>query len=584
MLTVDDAPGELPEIDGFGDLEPIGQGAFATVYRAIQLDLDRPVAIKVLAITPGVDQRRLQRQFDIERRTLGRLSGVPGVVDVHLTTFTRAGLPAIVMELMEMSLATRLRRDGPVAGQEAIQAGIRLSRALSIAHRRGVFHRDIKPSNILQATDGRVALADFGIAAVQLNAGTPVDAGTGSPEHSAPERLVPTGRPIELGRSDVYSLASTLYQLIVGRAPFGSRHDGGIDALIVRVSSDPVHQFARPDLPPPLMGMLARALAKDPQLRYASAAEFASALESLIPGSISPARAVTLMAPHDPVMSGVSVDSMSDPESTTDPESTSGPNGFLQGGTFPTPLVRQARSHADDACDPLSTISPSEVLSPPLPAIRTAADPIDDEVTIAPTDAPRVGPIVDALRDDDDRHRRHRRRAVVISIVSLAIAAGLAIGVWTRVRSESVIARGPLDIQTSADVDRLAAEQIGPITAALSHDSKGFNLSFAVPTAQAAAAPRVAAAAARITSSAGGSQLVDFDDGNRRIRTEITGLQVIDVGRGAAPFTLADRYCMSVTVVVQTGTDARSDDETTFGKVGSNEVCAMGDGSPAVGG
>ena len=80
------------------------------------------------------------------------------------------------------------------------------------------------------------------------------------------------------------------------------------------------------------------------------------------------------------------------------------------------------------------------------------------------------------------------------------------------------------------------------------------------------------------------SHLVDFDDGTRRIRTDVTGLQVIDVGRGAAPFIASDRYCVTVTLVVQTGTDPRSDDETTFGKVESNEVCAMGDGSPAVGG
>lgn len=395
-------------------MERIGSGAYATVYRAIQLDLDRPVAIKVLEITPGVDHRRLQDQFDAERRTLGRLTGVPGVVDVHLTTFAIDGRPAIVMELMATSLSARLRREGSLCGDEVIRTGIRLAHALALAHDRGVFHRDIKPSNVLQAPDGRVELADFGVAALHLQAGGLADTGAGSPEHCSPERLTAEGGPIELGPSDVYSLASTLYQLVTGQPPYGNRHgEGGIDGLILRVTRSPMPLVTRPDINPALMVALSVGLAKNPLDRYGSSAEFSTALAALTDG------AVHEVGPSSTFLSGLS-----------------------------SPAVASAPVHLEPPSD-LSTVSASVGTDMQNRSTRghnpMVGSEFDDETTIQPVAIPLTGPIADTLRRERAQHARSqsiRRRAIVVVVMVIVIAA-LAAGLWVRLRHTSSSANGP---------------------------------------------------------------------------------------------------------------------------------------------
>ncbi len=382
---------DLPRIDGFDDLEPIGRGGFSTVYRATQVDLGRAVAVKVLDVAPGIDRTRLAAAFDRERRTLGALSGVDGVVEVHLTTYTDDGRPAIVMELMEMSLSTRVRERGPCGAQEAAAIGERLARALAVAHDRGVHHRDITPANVLVGATGTVALADFGLAALR---GRDTAHEHGSPEHAAPECLAGDS-DVDLVRADLYSLGSTIYHLVAGRPPFGSRRDpGGVDALVGRVTTSPRPDVARADVHPHLHAVIARAMAKHADDRYRSAGELAEAL------------AEAASARH------------------YDPDEATPSNGRRA----PTPLAPEPARGLSDAgrrpdlaplLDPDPTVSPSSPRRVPGDDLPTVVRPRRRELH---------GEVVASLAAEDERHRRRNRRRALVAVVAIGLLGGAGTG------------------------------------------------------------------------------------------------------------------------------------------------------------
>jgi serine/threonine protein kinase len=127
---------------------------------------------------------------------MGRLSGIPHIVDIYQATFTDDGRPCIVMPLLEGgSLADRLQ-SGPLSPREVQQIGITIAEALDQAHRKGICHRDIKPENVLLASDGSPGLTDFGIAVMEDSRVGTQTQGAVSPQHAPPERLAladPTG-------------------------------------------------------------------------------------------------------------------------------------------------------------------------------------------------------------------------------------------------------------------------------------------------------------------------------------------------------------------------------------------------------
>ncbi|MER5268443.1 protein kinase [Actinosynnema sp. NPDC002837] len=204
------------ELPGLTDLTPLGQGGFATVYRARQVQLNRDVAVKV-------DNRVLQserdrRRFLREAHAAARLSGHPHVVSVHDANFTPQGTPYLVMELCTGgSLADVVQRDGPLPAARVLELGVRLADALAAAHAEGVLHRDIKPGNILLDRYGTVKLADFGLAALlDAEGSSTVTRDALSPSYAPPEAFAmapPTPA------ADVYSLAATLYDLLAGKPP-----------------------------------------------------------------------------------------------------------------------------------------------------------------------------------------------------------------------------------------------------------------------------------------------------------------------------------------------------------------------------
>ncbi|SNS44167.1 serine/threonine-protein kinase [Actinomadura mexicana] len=262
------------DVPGYRVLEQVGEGGFSVVYRAHQERLDRMVALKVLSIS-AVDDAAMRR-FQRECKITGRLSGHPNIVTVLDTGTTRSGRPYIVMEYFEHgALTDRLAREGPLAFAEVLRIGVKMAGALAATHETDVLHRDVKPQNVLLSRYGEPALADFGIARlVDSFDATHTQAFT--PHHAAPEVL--EGRPPGIG-SDLYSLGSTLYQLLAGRPAFKGPPREGIAPLMLRILNDPPPPIPRPDVPRQVTDVIVRAMAKTPDERFASAVEFAQALQ-----------------------------------------------------------------------------------------------------------------------------------------------------------------------------------------------------------------------------------------------------------------------------------------------------------------
>ncbi|NUT93840.1 MAG: serine/threonine protein kinase [Saccharothrix sp.] len=204
------------QLPGLTDLTPLGQGGFATVYRARQVQLDRDVAVKVDNRVLRSDRDR--RRFLREAHAAARLSGHPNVVAVHAADITPQGTPYLVMELCTGgSLADLVRREGPLPAERVRLLGVQLADALAAAHAEGVLHRDIKPGNVLVDRYGNAKLADFGLAALlDAEGGSTVTRDALSPSYAPPEAFA-MAQPTPA--ADVYALAATLYDLLAGRPP-----------------------------------------------------------------------------------------------------------------------------------------------------------------------------------------------------------------------------------------------------------------------------------------------------------------------------------------------------------------------------
>lgn len=270
--TATTAAGEA--IPGYRELRQVGRGGFSVVYRAHQEQLDRMVALKVLSVE-FIDAQ-VRRRFLREVHLTSRLTGHPNVVTVLDSGMTGSGRPYIAMEYFERgSLRDRLSAEGALPLPEVLRIGVKIAGALGAAHQEGVLHRDVKPQNILVSRYGEPALADFGTA--RLTAALDVSSRTEAltPYHAAPEVL--EGKAPSPA-CDVYSLGSTLYQLLSGRAPYQT-DDGGIAALLLRLLNEDPPPITRPDVPARVVELLRRAMAKAPQDRFTDAWAFAYALQ-----------------------------------------------------------------------------------------------------------------------------------------------------------------------------------------------------------------------------------------------------------------------------------------------------------------
>lgn len=262
-----------PTIAGLNYVRKLGAGGYADVYLYEQALPARRVAVKVLRdfdLSRGVAQR-----FRSEANAMALLEH-PHIVPVYATGSTTDGRPYLVMMYYpRANLAERVKHER-LGVAEALRIGIQLASAVETAHRAGLLHRDIKPANVLTSQYGTPGLTDFGIAA-EVSEAENDDTGVSVP-WSPPEVLYVT-QPAST-RSDVYSLAATLWHLLVGRSPFElPGGDNSHYALMKRIRDQPVPDTGRPDVPASLERLLKAGMAKDPGLRPASAMDFARSLQ-----------------------------------------------------------------------------------------------------------------------------------------------------------------------------------------------------------------------------------------------------------------------------------------------------------------
>jgi tRNA A-37 threonylcarbamoyl transferase component Bud32 len=232
------------------------------------------VAIKVLDTAAAADGN-LRRMFVKEARSLAQLTH-PNIVSVY-DVGEVDNLPYIVMEhLAGGSLKDRIERTGPLKAGEAVRIGIEVANGLAFAHSKGIIHADLKPSNILFDANDHAKIADFGIARTPKEDGaTPELYATAM--YVAPERI--EGKQASI-QSDVYGLGLVVYEMLVGKPPFTSTSAGVLMRdHVVRMPVPPSH--LRPSLPKELDTIVLKALAKQPNLRYQKASDFAKALAAI---------------------------------------------------------------------------------------------------------------------------------------------------------------------------------------------------------------------------------------------------------------------------------------------------------------
>jgi serine/threonine protein kinase len=264
-----------PNLPGFTFIEPIGEGGFADVYLYQQKLPSRRVAVKVLK--KGTDASGLE-MFYAEANVMAQLSSHPSIMPIYQADVSADGHPYLVMEYCPgPHLAKRFRNERiPVA--EVLETAVKVSSAVETAHRAGILHRDIKPHNILTNAYGSPLLTDFGIASSIGNDGGAEYAM--SIPWSAPEVLADS--PSADLRSDVFSLAATVYSLLAGRSPFevpGAANDNA--TLISRIERQQPARILRNDVPDSLNAALLRAMAKRPGDRPQTAMAFARMLQEV---------------------------------------------------------------------------------------------------------------------------------------------------------------------------------------------------------------------------------------------------------------------------------------------------------------
>jgi serine/threonine-protein kinase len=257
----------------------LGRGAMGVVYLAEDEALARTVAIKMIALTGSDDERNThEARFRQEARAAGGLSH-PSIITIY--DVGREGDTAfIAMELVQGRELRDLIRDGSLSASQAVEVAALVAEALGFAHEHGIVHRDIKPGNIMVLDDGRIKIMDFGIARLkEPTVKTQTGVLLGSPQYMSPEQI--SGQSLD-GRADIFSLGVVLYEMLTGLKPFDAPDLTQVLFWVVNMPAKPPSE-RRPGLPTVLDYIVARALRKRPEERYATGVEFAAELRQCLP-------------------------------------------------------------------------------------------------------------------------------------------------------------------------------------------------------------------------------------------------------------------------------------------------------------
>ncbi|MEI6043290.1 MAG: serine/threonine-protein kinase [Chloroflexota bacterium] len=258
-------------------LAPLGKGGMASVYRAYQTNLEREVAIKVMAEQFASDPAFVER-FRREARSIARLRH-PNILTVY-DAGEDNGLLYIVMELVEGETLREELNSKPLSLERTKQVLEQIASALDYANSSGIIHRDVKPTNVLTDKSGRVILSDFGIAKM-IEASTQLTGtgmGIGTPDYMSPEQAM--GEELD-ARSDEYSLGVMVYEMLTGRVPFVG--DTPIAIVMGHVTKPlPSMRHSNPTVPPSVEQVIAKVLAKKPTERYESCGAFSKAFQDAL--------------------------------------------------------------------------------------------------------------------------------------------------------------------------------------------------------------------------------------------------------------------------------------------------------------
>ena len=272
----------------------IGRGAMGVVYRAYDPQIGRQVAIKTISLSGQdfADETEYRSRFLREVRAAGRLSH-PGVVTIYdAGEDPETQEPYLVMEFVAGEPLSRvLARNRKLSLPLALQYAQEIAEALDYAHTQGVVHRDIKPANILVTEDGHAKIADFGVAWLHQEI-TQVGEVVGSPAYMAPEQM--SGKQGD-ARSDLFSLGVVLYSMITGFRPFQGNSAKTVVFKVMNIEPIPVTSF-QSDVSPELDAIVSRAIAKDPDERYATGAALARAIQRFRNSDFLPSETGTFIA------------------------------------------------------------------------------------------------------------------------------------------------------------------------------------------------------------------------------------------------------------------------------------------------
>ncbi|MER5544391.1 serine/threonine-protein kinase [Streptomyces sp. NPDC002589] len=308
------------EIAGYKVQRELGRGGMAVVYQAKDLRLGRTVALKLLA--PEYTRNdAFRRRFAQESRVAAAIDH-PNIVPVF-EAGEADGILYIAMCFVEgRDLRALIDREGPLPVPAALRIAAQLASALDAAHARELVHRDVKPGNVLLAKGvdsdhpEHVYLTDFGLAKKSLSLTGFTTAGefVGTLDYVAPERIA--GRPVD-GRSDLYSLACVVHEMLAGAPPF--RREDQLELLWAhQYDPPPALSAERPDIPAAADEVLKRALAKTADDRYDTCLDFVAALRSATADARPRRRTPTLVDPR-------ATDAPAAPSPVTDPPFWAGP-------------------------------------------------------------------------------------------------------------------------------------------------------------------------------------------------------------------------------------------------------------------
>lgn len=379
---------------------PIARGGMSTVYRGMDLRLDRPVAIKVMDPQFAADPQFLAR-FEFEARAVARLNH-PGLVGVH-DQGSDGEHAFLVMELVEGgTLRELLRERGPMPPHAAAAVARPVLEALAVAHRAGLVHRDIKPENVLISQAGDVKIADFGLVrAIAASNTTSRSVILGTAQYLSPEQVT-TGTAD--ARSDVYAAGVLLFEMLTGTTPFTG--DTSLSIAYQRIDNDvPQPSTLIEGVPPEFDDLVVRATERDPDERFADAGAMAAQLRSISAQLQLPAYRVPAPRRTAQQATARTVATTRAPDGPARPE--------------PPQTPQQEPAH-----DPTTVMAAPDAGVQHTKVVTTVTPRPPEHDTESDTDPPGAHPFADARRD------RSRRAVLVWVLVVLLLAAAVGFGGW----------------------------------------------------------------------------------------------------------------------------------------------------------